>query len=427
VTDHYDRVRRQLVEHGYLQGRIERFVLRDLLRSPGVGGLALSSLKAALVGAPLMGALLAASTIAANRPLLGARDALVLWGYFALPAGVALFALDCVAAAAAAAWARRRGVRASDSLRAGLIVAAPVLAYLAAVWAVGRPERGWGGDTLFLLGAVGVTALVAWLAGIVSLAGIVGVTGVVPDRNRRAAAVVIAVLVPIAAGFLLIPAAISSPRGATAPSPFVPGAAPVHVLVIGIDGLDGALVEALAGTGAVDHLLAAVARGAMYPKHRADGLEPPEVWTTIATGMPVEAHGVRAAGASRLPGVAAPITPHAGPAALDASCRRPAPGGACARSGRSPGSCGRRRRSDGGPRGPRAASRAIRGAGTSSPIARSRSSSPAAATIAIRRPNRSSAGWLPIFPRTARRGAGRSHSASPPCPTTSVSWRGSRS
>lgn len=321
MTDHYDRVRRQLVEHGYLQGRIERFVLRDLLRSPGVGGLALSSLKAALVGAPLMGALLAASTIAANRPLLGARDALVLWGYFALPAGVALFALDCVAAAAAAAWARRRGVRASDSLRAGLIVAAPVLAYLAAVWAVGRPERGWGGDTLFLLGAVGVTALVAWLAGIVSLAGIVGVTGVVPDRNRRAAAVVIAVLVPIAAGFLLIPAAISSPRGATAPSPFVPGAAPVHVLVIGIDGLDGALVEALAGTGAVDHLLAAVARGAMYPKHRADGLEPPEVWTTIATGMPVEAHGVRAAGASRLPGVAAPITPHAGPAALDAALR----------------------------------------------------------------------------------------------------------
>ena len=321
MTEPYDRVRRQLVEHGYLQGPIERFVLRDLAASAAIGVLLRASVKASLIGGPLLGALLAASTVAANRPALGVRDALVLWAYFSALAGVALLVLDLLGALVARAWARRRGARPSDSVRAGLVVASPVLAYVVAVWAVGRPERGVQEDVLFLLGAVIVSAMIAWLAGIVSLAAIVGATGEVPDRSRRAAVAAVVVLVPLAAGVLLVLAWRTGSAGAIAASPFHAPERPDRVLVVGVDGLDGALVEALAPSGAVDHLLAAIARGAMYPKHRTDGLEPPEVWTTIATGMPAEAHGVRTAGAHRLPGVAAPIAGGTGPAALDAAMR----------------------------------------------------------------------------------------------------------
>src|SRR5262249_35310089 len=204
MTEPYDRVRRQLVEHGYLQGPIERFVLRDLASSAAVAVLLRASLKASLIGGPLLGALLAASTVAANRPALGVRDALVLWAYFSVLAGLTLLVLDLLGALVARAFAKRRGARPSDSVRAGLIVAAPVLAYVVAVWAVGRPERGVQEDVLFLLGAVVVSAMIAWLAGIVSLAAIVGATGEVPDRSRRAAVAAVFVLVPLAAGVLLV-------------------------------------------------------------------------------------------------------------------------------------------------------------------------------------------------------------------------------
>jgi len=321
MSERYEEVRSKLVERGYLQGRIERFLLRDLMTAAGPLGLARTSFKAALLGAPLLGGLLAASTVAANRPLLGARDALVLWLYFALLAGAALFALDLIAAGVARAWARRRGARSSDALRAGLIVAVPVLVYLVVLWARGRPDGGFGEDALFLTGAVATVALVAWLAGLVSLAGIVGRTGEVPDRNRRSALFLLAVLVPVAAAFFVIPE--TTPAGgsrAIPPSGFTPVPRTQRLLVVGIDGLDGALVEAESDHGATRNLLALFARGALYPKHR-EPAEPPEVWTTIATGMGADAHGVRSAGATRLPGVGAPIAVRSGPAAFDAALR----------------------------------------------------------------------------------------------------------
>jgi hypothetical protein len=326
VSERYEEVRRQLIQRGYLQGRIERFLLRDLVAAEGPRALARTSLKAALLGAPLLGGLLAASTAAANRPMLSARDALVLWVYFALLAGAALFVLDWIAAGLAAAWARRRGARASDALRAGLIVAAPVLIYLVVLWARGRPDGRYAADVLFLAGATTTTALVAWLAGLVSLAGIVGRTGVVPDRNRRFVLAALAVLFPVAAAFFLVPEAISfAGSHAQAPSAFAPGPRADRLLVVGVDGLDGALLEAAADRGEVENLMALIARGALYPKHR-EPAEPPEVWTTIATGMSAEEHGVRSAGATRLPGVLAPIAARSGPVALDAALRFLLPG-----------------------------------------------------------------------------------------------------
>ena len=84
--------------------------------------------------------------------------------------------------------------------------------------------------------------------------------------------------------------------------------------MIGVDGLDGSLVEAYADRGGVDRLLELFSRGAVFPMRRPPG-EPPEVWTTIATGVEPEVHGVRSAGATRLPGVASPIAARSAPIA----------------------------------------------------------------------------------------------------------------
>lgn len=317
MGERYEEVRRKLVERGYLQGPIERFLLRDLLA--GKGTLVRASLKAATLGAPLMGGLLAASTVAANRPAFGSQDALVLWLYFAVLSGAVLFTLDLSASAAASAWARRRGARRSDAVRAGLIVAVPLLVYLVILWARGRPDGGAVGDVLFLAAAAGVATLVAWLAGLVSLAGIVGRTGEVPDRGRRSVVVVLAVLIPIAAVFFVLKETVAA-HGAHAipPSSFAARPTRERLLVVGVDGLDAALVETGAGQGTTERLMALFARGALYPKHRAPA-EPPEVWTTIATGMSADAHGVRSAGVMRLPGIASPIAPRSGPVLLDAA------------------------------------------------------------------------------------------------------------
>ena len=320
MTERYEDVRRKLVERGYLHGPLERFLLRDVLGT-GAHGPWRTSLEAALIGAPLLGGLLAASTVAANRPALGGRDALVLWLYFAALAGAALFLLDLGAAALASAWAQRRGARRSDALRAGLLVAAPVLGYLVVVWARGSARGGLAADTLFLAGAIGATALVAWLAGLVSLARIVGKTGDVPDRNRRPVLITLAVLIPVAAILFLVPRPGGADGAAVPPSPFTKPASAPRLVLVGIDGLDGDLVEAASDGGGVEHLLELFARGALYPKHREAGPAPPEVWTTILTGVGPDEHGVRAAGGRALPGVAAPIAERSGPVALDAALR----------------------------------------------------------------------------------------------------------
>jgi hypothetical protein len=322
LTERYDAVRLRLVERGYLKGPIERFVLREALAPGGAGrAIARSSAKAALLGAPLLGALLAAATLAANRPLLGARDAAVLWVYFGVLAAAALFVLDVAAATFAAAWSRRRGPVPGDALRAGLLVAVPLLAYLVLLRARGPARGGLLEDVLFLAGALAATSFAAWLAGLVSLAGIVGRTGDAPERTRRAAALVVGVLLPIAALLFLVPGS-KGREGSVAPSAFTPpSATPPPFLLLAIDGLDGDLVEALEPRGAADRLLATIASGALFPKTRGARREPAEVWTTIMTGEPPESHGVRAAGLSQLPGVAAPLAPGSGPAAFEAALR----------------------------------------------------------------------------------------------------------
>jgi len=322
-AERYEEVRRKLVERGYLDGRVEQFILGAVLAGgPSRWWLPRTGLKAAVLGAPILGGLLAGAAVAVNRPLLRASDALVLWVYFSVLAGAALFVLDLAAAAMVGALARRRGARASDSLRASLLVALPTLAYLVVTWWQRRPIPGLTADAAFFAAALACTLLVAWLAGLVSLAGIMGRTGQVPDRSRRRVLILVLVLVPIGAALLLLRGVAGSgaPGGVSA-SPFQPDLPPERLLFVGVDGLDSSLLEDLEPQGAVAQLLERMGAGAVFPLRREGARDPAEVWTTLMTGLSPAVHGVREAGGERLFGVAAPLRREAGPAALEVALR----------------------------------------------------------------------------------------------------------
>lgn len=318
----YEGVRRMLLERGYLEGPIERFVLAELLRAGfGLAPLLRVAAKAAAVGGPLLGALLAWAAAAANWPLLGAADLALLWLYFGLLGTVVLFALDLAAASAAVLVARRRGARRADTLVAALLVAVPTLAYLLLLWWARRPGAGLWGDLVFLVAALGIALLVAWLAGLVSLAGIIGRTGQVPDRGRKAALTAVLALLPLCLALLVARAAPAGTRSRVDPSPFAVAEGSERLVLLGVDGLDRSLLEALGPRGTVHRLQGAIERGALFALEHDPGMEPPEVWTTLLTGMPATEHGVTSAGAERLPGVATPLRRGGGPLPLDGALR----------------------------------------------------------------------------------------------------------
>jgi hypothetical protein len=318
----YEEVREKLLARGYLSGRVERFLLAGFVRRGGtVRSIAGTAFRAGALGGPILGALLAAAAVAANRPMLGAADGFVLWAWFVIPAAAALALLDLLAAGTVSILARRRGARPSDTLRAALLAGIPTLAYLVLLRTWGEGEGSLGGDLLFLAGAVAATLVVAWLAGVVSVAGIVGRTGEVPVRPGRGARWVLAAVLAGVAAVALFALGEPVAAGGSEPSPFDPVPAERPLFLLAIDGLDGDLVEALAETGRVDGLLDAMARGAVFPIRPRGVSEPPEVWTTVATGTVPTTHGVRGAGVATLPGVATPLRAEKGPLPLGAALR----------------------------------------------------------------------------------------------------------
>ncbi len=317
----YEAVRKKLLERGYLHGPIERFVLRDLDSAhSGAVPLILAAAKAGLIGGPILGGLLAIAALIANRLVVGATDLGLLWAYFAVLSTVVLFVLNIVVALPWMALAGRRGVRSGDAVFAAMIVALPTLGYLGLLWGRRHSGRAVSEDLLFLVLAISVALLVAWLAGMVSLAGIIGRTGQVPDRRRRTVLVVLLVLLPL--GLLLfVSRGVLAESSPLRPSLFDVVQGDRRVLLVGVDGFDADLVKAFEPRGVVSGLLEAMNRGAVYPMRRTPGREPAAVWTTLLTGIPPEEHGVGGAGSERLPGISAPFNPGSGPIPLEAALR----------------------------------------------------------------------------------------------------------
>ena len=317
--DRYDAVRNRLLERGYLQHGMERFFLKEIASS-GSPLLAVlrTALKAAILGAPLLGGIVAVATVAVNRPLLTPADGPVIWLWLSLLAAPFLFILDLSAAGILALLAGRRGALAGDGFRGGLMVGLPLLGYLVLLWWFRTPGLGLVADILFAVSALAVAAAVGWFARMVSIAGVIGRTGDVPVRGRAGFAALALVLLPLAAVLFLLPRADGRPAGLP-PSDFEVRDPGCRLVFIGVDGLDGSLIQALSGSGAVDRILATMAEGAVFPTHREPGRQPPEIWTTMLTGMPPQDHRVAAVDEETLPGVATPIRKGSAPLPLDAA------------------------------------------------------------------------------------------------------------
>ncbi len=312
--ERYDAVRNRLLERGYLQHGMERFFLKEMVSS-GSPLLAVlrTALKAAILGAPLLGGIVAVATVAVNRPLLTPADGPVIWLWLSLLAAPFLFILDLSAAGIVALLAGRRGARAGDGFRGGVLVGLPLLGYLVLLWWFRAPGLGLTADILFAVSALAVAAAVGWFARMVSIAGVIGRTGDVPVRGRAGFAILALVLLPLAAVLFFLPQAGDGTTGLPA-SDFEVSDPGYPLVFIGVDGLDGSLVQALSGSGALDRILTTMAEGAVFPTHREPGRQPPEIWTTLLTGIPPQDHRVAAVDEETLPGVATPI--RKGPAAL---------------------------------------------------------------------------------------------------------------
>ncbi|NQW05238.1 MAG: alkaline phosphatase family protein [Acidobacteria bacterium] len=325
--DRVDTLREQLRALGYLDARVDRFVLGRVASGGRAWTMALgASVRIGTLAATLLGPATAAG-LATRVPGLvtSLTDAIVLALYLAVLFGLGSAALALVAIMVAATIAKRATATPNFATRtrnaagaAGLAVTAICLFYLTLWWqatgsvaptaAVGliAPLGSAWAQPLVLAIAVAISVLIGHTVTVTVLATVVRL-GLAPSLPPGSPLSSWRALVPIG-GTALIGAL--TLLAATAPGPTTdrdtPGLTVVptgaHVVVIAIDGVDVATLTRLTTSGSAP-TLAALTSGARATLVNDPDRDPARVWTTIATGQPPERHGIRALEARQLAGV----------------------------------------------------------------------------------------------------------------------------
>lgn len=308
-----DELRQRLRALGYLDAGVDRFVLGPAreARTPMTIA-ALASMRIGLLAAALLGPA-AALGIGTRMPTLitGPRDAIVIALYLALLFGVAVMVIAFVASlvvaklplAALAQHAR------FVSRAAGTVVGAGCLVYLTLWWRIanqdpGAPSLAW---TLFALAiAVAISLLLGHVTAITAFAVIaaghdVPASSDIGSRSTWRLTATAAVLAFAgAASLLLIGAPLPS---AAQPAPNLAVVSPgLRVKVIAIDGFDPEVARSVTAQGRAPTLTRLLAAGSVRLA-LDDVRDPARTWTTIATGQPVEVHGVYGLETRRVAGV----------------------------------------------------------------------------------------------------------------------------
>lgn len=268
-----DEARARLRELGYLDAGVDRLLFRPVFE--GRGG---AFLTAVLIGA-FAAALAAVAAVEAAEPGVSGSAATVA-ALFAhvflaslLPAGLLALVLRFLAVRV-----RAPGVAATA---AGM--AAAVLVFILWIGGTYSLERGPSARTLLWAIPIGVAAF--FLAAAVRL-GFLALAfaraGKLPRRILRRVFAGAAALGLLVAILLLFSRSGEAPVAPPQPSP-----RPIPVVVIAVDGLD------LDGAGKGGEPAKILERGdaGWWP---AESRVPPEIWTTMATGVPAARHGVRA-------------------------------------------------------------------------------------------------------------------------------------
>ena len=290
--------RRELQRLGYLSHRVERFLLSDAV-SPSAPprAFALLALKVGLLGGTLLAlantlALAVANDLFETAP----RDLLPLFAHLWTPL---LLAAACgfVAVAGGFYFALRLFPRRSLEV---LILGVSFLATgLLFGWALYRArdvlfelERGprLAAAVLLPLLAAGVAKLLA--NALLSLA--IRLTRMTPRQRLVSRRTILTVLGATLGGLAVLAVALPG-RSAAEPPASLPTAPGEAVTLIGLDGILPGELDYLLARGALPNLSRRLAAGGtVVPIRRPEEIEPAELWTTIATGVAAERHGVRA-------------------------------------------------------------------------------------------------------------------------------------
>ena len=313
-----DELRQRLRALGYLDAGVDRFVLGPAREARGPMAIAaLASVRIGLLAAALLGPA-AALGIGTRLPTLvtGPRDAIVIALYLALLFGVAAMVIAFVASLLVArlpiaALATNARV---VSRAAGTAVGAGCLVYLTLWWRIanqdpGAPSLAW---TLFALAiAVAISLLLGHVTAITAFAVIAAGHDVPAPSDARSRSTwrltaTAAVLAFAGAASLLLIAA-PQPSGVQ-PAPTLAVVTPgLRVKVIAIDGFDPEVARSVASQGRAPTLARLLSAGSVRLAPD-DVRDPARAWTTVATGQPVEVHGVYGLETRRVAGVQGAVT-----------------------------------------------------------------------------------------------------------------------
>jgi hypothetical protein len=308
-----DELRRQLRSLGYLDAGVDRFLLAPARDARGPVALAArSSVRVGLLGGVLLGPA-AAIGLGARVPGLisGVRDAGVLAVYLGV-----LFFLGITAASLCISLGATALVRAGDerfarsartvSRDAGRIIAVACILYLTFWWRNANAGFGWSAPvwTAFALAvAVGISCLLGHAVRVTTLAVLAagrGAAAQLPPVSTTSWRVVAGggALAFAGAAALLVVTAADAPAAVDHPPLTV--VAGVSVRLIAIDGFDPAVYESIrqSAPGQLPGLW--TARTRLTPQDTSD---PARAWTTVATGVGPEVHGVHQLETRRVAGL----------------------------------------------------------------------------------------------------------------------------
>ena len=268
-----EEARSRLRELGYLDAPVERLLFRTVFS--GRGG---AFFPAVLIGA-FAAALSAVAAIAAGEPGVAGSPRTVAAVF------LHVFAADLVPAGALAFLLSRLAERSRTPGLSATLAGFGAALVIFALWSVGTYGLARGLSAAALLWALPVGLAALLLASAVRLAFIAHAfarSGALPRRaNRRV------FLAAAALGLLTAILLFFSRREMAAVAPPQPSPRPAPMVVAAVDGL------ALDGSLGSPALVALLGRGASgwWPAER---VSPPEIWTTLATGVSSRRHGVRA-------------------------------------------------------------------------------------------------------------------------------------
>jgi Type I phosphodiesterase / nucleotide pyrophosphatase len=314
-----DELRDQLRALGYLDARVDRFVLGSAARrDQPVTLAAAASVRIGMLAGALLGPA-AAIGLGARLPGLvtNTTDAVVLAGYLAVLFGLAAGVFAFLATLVAGQAARRasdpttfpaRARRAATA--AGLVVTAACLVYLALWWRTTLLAAASGGvaaTAAAMAVAVAISLLLGHGVTVTSLAYFARVGGSAGAPAARLplsswkATLPVGLIAFVGAMALLFATSAGQPNTADAP-PLTVVSTGQHVDVIAIDGVDLATLDRLRAAGRLPRFSQLLGQSVATLSPEPDR-DPAKVWTTIATGQPPEKHGIRGLESRQIAGV----------------------------------------------------------------------------------------------------------------------------